>query len=111
MTNTNIINMTKYSGLSVYIIIDGEEVVGKVLGHSTEGKTKVEVYDWTEANEGKGSRSYASASGYGYDKFQAAISKLTFNNVKIFDHSECGSNFRDWQHQLQVMGFRVIQAF
>lgn len=69
--------------ISAYVILNKKgELVAKVQAHFSDGGTcTVNVFDW----HGKGFQR-ATASGYGYDKFAAALSGLEIDGVKIVDH-------------------------
>lgn len=74
-----------FQSVSAYVVLAPEtrERVAIVQAHFSESKCTVTAYD-REA----GKPQTASASGYGYDKFTAALSHLTIDGHALNDH--CG---------------------
>ena len=69
------VNDTKAAkSISAYILMRDSEVVGKILVHHGESRTFCNV--WIDGYASKGNYClYGSASGYGYNKGNAAIAK------------------------------------
>ena len=67
------VNETKAAkSISAYLLMRNGEVVGKILVHHGEGRTFCNV--WIDDYASKGNYClYGSASGYGYNKENAAI--------------------------------------
>ena len=85
--------MTKYvtetkagQAVSAFIILNKKgKQVGKVHAHyANSGKVTVDVWDYSLDE----SLQQGSASGYGYDKFSAALAGCTIDGVALFDN--CG---------------------
>lgn len=87
----NYISDTKAGkAISAYLIFDKRgELVGKIQAHYSDGGTCwVQLWDWT--NDERFQIQNGKATGYGYDKFTAAISGMTFAGFTLADH--CDTN-------------------
>lgn len=101
--------------ISTFVIVKNNECWGKVIvlyPNDGAGLLRVQLTDWTDERKGDAVKQ-ASASGYGYDKVQAAMSQLEFAGRKIYDHSEIMENgerspYRDWRDQLESMGYKTF---
>lgn len=74
--------------ISAYVIMKGSKLIGKVQAHFSDGGTcTVNAWDFSPKDETR----YMSgkASGYGYDKFTAAISGMVFDGHELVNH--CGA--------------------
>ena len=67
--------------LSAYAVLKGADLVAKVLVHHGQSRVTVEVVAGGRVQTGK-------ASGYGYDKFTAALAGLVIDGHTMSDH--CG---------------------
>jgi len=82
--------MTKYvsdtkagKSISAWVIFKGKNRIATVKAHfSDSGVCLVNVHD------GKAGFQYARASGYGYDKFNSALSGMTIDGHVMTDHCE-----------------------
>ena len=89
--------------LSVYIVLKGKRHVATVQAHYGESRCQVDVWhmDSTPLQQG-------SASGYGYDKFTAALSGLTIDGHTLGDH--CGDRKAAGLKYLTDLGYTVIKG-
>lgn len=77
--------------ISAYVIMKGSKLIGKVQAHFSEGGTcTVNAWDFSPKDETR--YMSATASGYGYDKFTAAISGMVFDGKKLSNH--CGASLK-----------------
>lgn len=75
--------------ISAYLIFDNKgKLAGKINAHfSDAGVCWVQLWDWTNEHKRTDIQD-GKASGYGYDKFTAALSGMTFAGRTIADHSD-----------------------
>lgn len=86
---------TAARSIRAIVIMRGKRHVATVQAHYGNSRVSVDVWhtDGTPLQQG-------SASGYGYDKFTAALSGLTIDGHKMTDH--CGA--RKTRHAAQRFG-------
>lgn len=94
--------------IAAFIILKGDSYVGKIQAHFGDSRVTVNVWSWT-GEESQYAES--SASGYGYDKLTAALSKsgVTFDGLPIYDHCQ-SKDVPGGIAGLEARGFKVIQA-
>jgi len=83
--------------ISAYVVLKDGEHVATINGYHTEGACVVNVFDF----KGKGFQ-YGRATGYGYDKENAALDGLEVQGVKIKEAYGVRT--------LESEGFTVINA-
>lgn len=73
---------------SAYVILRGKKLVANVhVAYPRDGAGTLRVEVWGHSDKAPRFQS-ATASGYGYDKFTAALSGLTIDGHTLTDHSE-----------------------
>ncbi len=73
--------------IRVVVVTKGSKIVGKIFGYFGKGKVTVNVWNWENNESGYYE---GSASGYGYDRFTAALknSGATFGGVPFYNHGD-----------------------
>lgn len=70
------------------------------------GRLRVAVTDWHDAPGGAPRQFVASCSGYGYDKFTAALAGMTLAGVEVGDH--CDPDGRpNWEGLRSALEYRT----
>jgi hypothetical protein len=88
MANRNRVDETAAGKqIAAYVILDKKGAyVGKCLVHHGNGRTIVNLWDWT--NREQSNYQEGIAKGYGYDRFTSALDGLTFGGVELHDHCD-----------------------
>lgn len=93
--------------LSAYVVFKGADLVAKVLAAHGQSRVLVEVIGGGKVQTGK-------ASGYGYDKFTAALAGLVIDGHVMADHcevKEADGRYREaGLRYLQALGYTVEQV-
>jgi len=90
---------TKYVGdtkagksIQAWIILDkrGREIACVRSHYSDGGACLVNVFNYGETNKSAKTKGFqsATAGGYGYDKFTAALSRMEIDGIKLGNHCE-----------------------
>lgn len=97
------------STLSIYLIMQGDKLAGKVIvKHPKDGAGRLEVLAtrWLPLD----TMIYTNTStGYGYDKVQEALTGCDLFGFSIKNHAQDGNRLT-WDRQIEEAGFNVIQA-
>lgn len=105
--------------VSAYVILRNGEYAGRVIvSYPADGAGRLYVIGWLPGQPGaaeKWTRHHRWASGGGYDKASAAMSGAKVWNMRgpsgaVASWATLQDNGRDWRHQLEDMGYEVVQA-
>lgn len=103
--------------VSAFVILDptcstGRLYAGRViLSYPRDGVGRVHAVAWLPTKSGESWNTHRGwASGYGYDKANAAMSGAKFWSIKDQSVHSIPDDGYGWDHHLRVAGYDVIQA-